>query len=63
MDQNSQNQGGFLWNLEQILAYLEFWLLLFLEDVKEITVETPYGAPSDKIALAKIGDKTVAFFT
>ncbi len=33
----------------------------FLEDVKEITVETPYGAPSDKIALAKIGDKTVAF--
>jgi 5'-methylthioadenosine phosphorylase len=33
----------------------------FLEDVKQITVETPYGAPSDKIALAKIGDKTVAF--
>ncbi|SHM43799.1 methylthioadenosine phosphorylase [Caldanaerovirga acetigignens] len=33
----------------------------FLDDVKEITVETPYGAPSDKIALAKIADKTVAF--
>jgi len=33
----------------------------FLEDVEEISVDTPYGAPSDKIALAKIGDKTVAF--
>lgn len=33
----------------------------FLDDVTEITVETPYGAPSDKIALAKIGEKTVAF--
>lgn len=33
----------------------------FLEDVREVTVETPYGPPSDKIALAKIGDKTVAF--
>ncbi|TYP49272.1 S-methyl-5'-thioadenosine phosphorylase [Thermosediminibacter litoriperuensis] len=33
----------------------------FLDDVKEITVETPYGAPSDKIALARIKDKTVAF--
>jgi len=33
----------------------------FLKDVEEITVETPYGPPSDKIALAKIKDKTVAF--
>ncbi len=33
----------------------------FLEDVEEIKVETPYGPPSDKIALAKIGDKMVAF--
>ena len=33
----------------------------FLNDVKEIAVETPYGPPSDKIALAEIGDKTVAF--
>ncbi|AYO31507.1 MAG: 5-methylthioadenosine phosphorylase [Thermoanaerobacteraceae bacterium] len=33
----------------------------FLDDVREITVETPYGPPSDKIALAKIGEKTVAF--
>lgn len=33
----------------------------FLKDVEEITVETPYGPPSGKIALAKIKDKTVAF--
>jgi 5'-methylthioadenosine phosphorylase len=33
----------------------------FLDDVKEITLDTPYGHPSDKIALARIGDKTVAF--
>lgn len=33
----------------------------FLEDVEEIKVDTPYGAPSDKIALASIGDKRVAF--
>lgn len=33
----------------------------FLENVKEITIETPYGAPSDKVALAEIGGKMVAF--
>lgn len=33
----------------------------FLEGVTEVTVETPYGAPSDRIALATIGDKRVAF--
>lgn len=33
----------------------------FLEDVEEVEIETAYGKPSDKIALAKIGDKTVAF--
>lgn len=33
----------------------------FLEDVKEIKVETPYGAPSDDITLGKIAGKTVAF--
>ncbi|MFH1453597.1 MAG: S-methyl-5'-thioadenosine phosphorylase [Armatimonadota bacterium] len=32
-----------------------------LTDVKEIDVETPFGRPSDKIAVAKIKDKTVAF--
>ncbi|MEN3015253.1 MAG: S-methyl-5'-thioadenosine phosphorylase [bacterium] len=32
----------------------------FLES-KEIIVETPYGSTSDKIALAKVADKTVAF--
>lgn len=33
----------------------------FLDDVEEIEINTPYGKPSDKIALAKIGDKSVAF--
>lgn len=32
-----------------------------LENVEEVWVETPYGAPSDKIALAKVGEKRVAF--
>ncbi|MCK9221498.1 MAG: S-methyl-5'-thioadenosine phosphorylase [Limnochordia bacterium] len=31
------------------------------DDVEEIWVETPYGAPSDKIALTTIGGKQVAF--
>jgi 5'-methylthioadenosine phosphorylase len=33
----------------------------FLDDVREVKIETPYGSPSDKVALAKIGNKTVAF--
>ncbi len=33
----------------------------FLNDVKEVTVETPYGKTSDKIAIGKIADKSVAF--
>lgn len=33
----------------------------FLEDVEEVKVETPYGAPSDMIALATVGGKRVAF--
>ncbi len=33
----------------------------FLENYEEIEVNTPYGRPSDKIAITKIGDKTVAF--
>ena len=33
----------------------------FLENVEEIEIDTPYGKPSDKIALATIGDKKVAF--
>lgn len=32
-----------------------------LEDVEEVWVETPYGAPSDKIAIAQVGEKRVAF--
>jgi 5'-methylthioadenosine phosphorylase len=31
------------------------------EDVEEIKVETPYGAPSDKVALATIAGRRVAF--
>ncbi|MDH7481328.1 MAG: S-methyl-5'-thioadenosine phosphorylase [Armatimonadota bacterium] len=33
----------------------------FLDDVDEIKVETPYGAPSDLIALATVAGKRVAF--
>ncbi len=33
----------------------------FLEDVVEIKMDTPYGPPSDKIAIATVGDKQVAF--
>lgn len=33
----------------------------FAENVKEVTVKTPYGMPSDKIAIAEIKGKTVAF--
>mgnify|MGYP000164355216 CR=1 FL=1 len=33
----------------------------FLENVEEIEIETPYGKTSDKISLAQIGDKKVAF--
>jgi len=32
-----------------------------LDDVEEIWVETPYGAPSDKVALATVGKWRVAF--
>jgi 5'-methylthioadenosine phosphorylase len=31
------------------------------ENVEEIDIETPYGSTSEKIAIAKVGDKTVAF--
>lgn len=33
----------------------------FLEDVEEIEIETPYGKPSDKISIAEISGKKVAF--
>jgi 5'-methylthioadenosine phosphorylase len=33
----------------------------FLENVREITIETPYGPPSDSFFLADLEDRTVAF--
>jgi 5'-methylthioadenosine phosphorylase len=33
----------------------------FLEGVEEVWIETPYGAPSDRIALAEMNGKRVAF--
>lgn len=33
----------------------------FMEDVKEVEIDTPYGKPSDKIAIADFGSKKVAF--
>jgi 5'-methylthioadenosine phosphorylase len=32
-----------------------------IENAREITIETPYGAPSDRIALGEIAGKPVAF--
>lgn len=33
----------------------------FLDDIKEYQIETPYGLCSDKIAIGKVGGKSVAF--
>ncbi|BAS28808.1 S-methyl-5'-thioadenosine phosphorylase [Limnochorda pilosa] len=33
----------------------------FLENVEEVWVETPYGAPSDKVSLAEVEGRRVAF--
>ncbi|MHB2015766.1 MAG: S-methyl-5'-thioadenosine phosphorylase [Candidatus Xenobia bacterium] len=33
----------------------------FLDNVREIKVETPYGPPSDKVSLTEIGGRTIAF--
>ena len=33
----------------------------FLENTEQFTISTPYGAPSDKITVGKIGNKRVAF--
>ena len=35
----------------------------FLDNTKQISVETPYGDPSDKITIGTIGNKKVAFLT
>ena len=33
-----------------------------LTDVEEITIETPFGNPSDNFIVGKLGDTKVAFF-
>ena len=33
----------------------------FLEDIKEVKMETPYGMPSDSLFIGKIGPHRVAF--
>ncbi len=33
----------------------------FLDDIKEYQIETPYGLCSDKVAVGKVGGKSVAF--
>ena len=33
----------------------------FLEDIKEVKIETPYGMPSDSLFIGKIGAHKVAF--
>jgi 5'-methylthioadenosine phosphorylase len=37
------------------------YALAGLEDVREVDVPTPFGAPSDAIAVGRMGDATVAF--
>ena len=32
-----------------------------LDDIKELSIETPYGAPSEKITLGRYNGKKVAF--
>ena len=36
-------------------------LYSFLDNVKEVTVETPYGAPSDNVFVGEHAGKTIAF--
>ena len=33
----------------------------FLDDIKEVKIETPYGAPSNSLLIGKIGEHNVAF--
>ena len=33
----------------------------FLQEVEEVRVHTPYGAPSDRLALATVGERRIAF--
>ncbi len=33
----------------------------FLDDVRDVEVDTPYGPPSDPVVLGEVGDRTVAF--
>ncbi|HEX6548264.1 MAG TPA: S-methyl-5'-thioadenosine phosphorylase [Candidatus Dormibacteraeota bacterium] len=32
-----------------------------LDDVEQVSVDTPYGAPSDRIAVGRVGEQSVAF--
>ena len=33
----------------------------FLDNIREVSIDTPYGKPSDCLFVGKIGDSTVAF--
>ena len=33
----------------------------FLEDAEEVTIDTPFGAPSDSIAVGEVAGRRVAF--
>ena len=33
----------------------------FLDDVEEVEIDTPFGAPSDPVSIGTVGDKRVAF--
>lgn len=48
-------------NLAEIGVFGGSGFYSFLEDIKEYTIETPYGMTSDKIAVGTISGKKVAF--
>jgi 5'-methylthioadenosine phosphorylase len=58
-----KKQTGGIWNMKEanigIFGGSGFYSLL--DKVEEIAVDTPYGAPSDRIAVAEIAGKKVAF--
>jgi 5'-methylthioadenosine phosphorylase len=38
-----------------------FYAFASESDIEEVTIETPYGPPSDLISLCRVGDRTIAF--
>ena len=50
-------------NLKADMEYSEVQVLFLSENVEELEINTPYGSPSDSIALADYEGKRIAFAT